>query len=285
MVIFTKPRPAGMDDWSHLRHGADGNAVSKDLTLGVPNHLQWVAGPTRSYHRLNFGPIAARPGRLLSAGGRNFYQQGGNVVARSAFNGVLLWVKPISTSTSKMVASEKYFYSCPKNDITAYDTLTGEKAFTCSEQVKCSMLMLVDGLVISVGTDGIKAFDAKTGKKKWTCAQPVKGAIADQGRVFFGSSTKLTCISLKDGKQLWSKDVSADVGPKSGLQFAFNGMLCFVGSADKVKEAVILKGKNGSLAWKARNNHEKGMVFFAGGLLWIEHTQQVGGTRSFHRQS
>ena len=39
-----KPWPAGMDQWSHSRHAANGNAVSNDTAVGPPDRIRWVAG-------------------------------------------------------------------------------------------------------------------------------------------------------------------------------------------------------------------------------------------------
>ncbi|MHC4198860.1 MAG: class I SAM-dependent methyltransferase, partial [Planctomycetota bacterium] len=39
-----KPRPKGMDEWPHRRHGADGNPVSRDTLVGPPREIRWVLG-------------------------------------------------------------------------------------------------------------------------------------------------------------------------------------------------------------------------------------------------
>ena len=49
-VKALKPRPAGMDDWTHYDHGPDGNRVSGDQLIGPPARLQWIAGPTLARH-------------------------------------------------------------------------------------------------------------------------------------------------------------------------------------------------------------------------------------------
>ena len=40
-----KPWPADVDEWSHARYDATGNAVSKDKRVGPPRFLQWEALP------------------------------------------------------------------------------------------------------------------------------------------------------------------------------------------------------------------------------------------------
>lgn len=102
---IVKPRPEEIDEWTHFLHDPSGNAVAHDELVGPPRHIQWVAGPlyTRSHEHI--------PGiyALVSTGGRIFYIVDEaaigsirqipkwNLVARDAFNGILLWEKPIST--------------------------------------------------------------------------------------------------------------------------------------------------------------------------------------------
>ena len=40
-----KPRPEGMDEWTHYLHGPDNNAVARDSIVRPPPHLQWDAPP------------------------------------------------------------------------------------------------------------------------------------------------------------------------------------------------------------------------------------------------
>lgn len=100
---IVKPRPGEIDEWTHYLHDASGNAVAHDQVVGPPGHMQWTAGPrhTRSHEHI--------PGiyALVSAGGRIFYivdeapiasirlTPRWHLAARDAFNGVLLWKKPV----------------------------------------------------------------------------------------------------------------------------------------------------------------------------------------------
>ena len=40
-----KPMPPEFDEWTHFFHAADGNAVSRDTAIDVPNALRFMAGP------------------------------------------------------------------------------------------------------------------------------------------------------------------------------------------------------------------------------------------------
>ena len=42
-----KPWPREFDEWTHWRHGADGNMVSRDAAVELPTGLRWIAGSAR----------------------------------------------------------------------------------------------------------------------------------------------------------------------------------------------------------------------------------------------
>jgi len=100
-----KPWPDNIDQWTHFLHDASNNAVAADSVVGPPAHLQWVAPPLwlRS-HETPSGIQAP-----VSASGRLFYffDEGligivderlpdrWSLVCRDAFNGRLLWKRPL----------------------------------------------------------------------------------------------------------------------------------------------------------------------------------------------
>ncbi len=115
-----KPLPAGIDEWSHAFHDSSNNAWSRDRAVGPPKALQWWAGPysERSHNWVNGtaamvtsggrlfylhdeGPAAVMPHR---DGGMNWAHKPGKIpefpetwrlIARDAFNGVLLWERAL----------------------------------------------------------------------------------------------------------------------------------------------------------------------------------------------
>jgi len=100
-----KPRPEGMDDWTHYLYDASNNAVSKDRLVGPPGGLQWVAAPRFSRSHEQLASISA----VVVAGGRIFsIEDHGPIesvafppkwvlVARDAFNGITLWEREMGT--------------------------------------------------------------------------------------------------------------------------------------------------------------------------------------------
>jgi outer membrane protein assembly factor BamB len=99
-----KPWPDGIDEWTHWLHGADGNAVADDEVVGPPRHVQWVDGPIWSRHHEMVPSVSA----MVTSGGRIFsicdeapagvcdLPDRWCLLARDAFNGVLLWRRPLA---------------------------------------------------------------------------------------------------------------------------------------------------------------------------------------------
>ncbi len=100
-----KPRPGDIDEWTHYFHDASNNAVAHDSVVGPPCHIQWVTEPPHTRSHEHIPSINA----LVSANGRIFYIADEAsiasirriskwyLVARDAFNGILLWKLPISS--------------------------------------------------------------------------------------------------------------------------------------------------------------------------------------------
>ena len=98
-----KPWPADIDEWNHWLHGPDNNAVSTDTRVGISRKLQWTMPPAWGRHHNLLPSLCA----MVSAKGRIYCiideapiaVKGSaarwSLVARDAFNGLVLWRKPI----------------------------------------------------------------------------------------------------------------------------------------------------------------------------------------------
>ena len=98
-----KPWPPELDEWTHFLHDATNNAVSQDTVVGPPRHYQWLGSPTYLRHHDHMSGFSA----MVSAGGRVFYiidlgprwsvqmPPQWMLIARDAFNGTILWQRPI----------------------------------------------------------------------------------------------------------------------------------------------------------------------------------------------
>lgn len=103
--MIVKPVPPDIDDWTHYLHGPDNNAVAKDTRVAPPYHTQWEGGPRWQRSHDFLASLSA----LVSSKGKLFYihDEGERstiasppkwfLVARDAFNGIILWKRPIQT--------------------------------------------------------------------------------------------------------------------------------------------------------------------------------------------
>jgi outer membrane protein assembly factor BamB len=104
-VKTVKPRPGEIDDWTHFLHGANGNAVAEDSVVASPFHVQWVCGPkfTKSHSAVTaVNVMVSSEGSMFSIvdegpiGLVGMLPSRWMLVARDAFNGVVLWRRSIS---------------------------------------------------------------------------------------------------------------------------------------------------------------------------------------------
>jgi len=166
-----KPRPKEIDEWTHYLHDATGNAVAHDTVVGPPRHLQWVGSPRWSRHHDRMASMSA----LVSAGGRIFYifDEGPTasvqlpakrmLIARDAFNGIILWKRPISTWHTHMwpfksgpaqlprrlvsVGDRVYVTLGFEAPLTALDAATGETVRTYEHTKNAEEVIASDGVL------------------------------------------------------------------------------------------------------------------------------------------
>jgi outer membrane protein assembly factor BamB len=115
---IVKPRPDNIDDWGHFLHGAGNNAVADDTVVGAPRSLQWIAPPL--WLRSHETPSGIQS--PVTSGGRLFYffDEGligitderlpdrWSLICRDAFNGKLLWKRPLGAWGWREWAYERF---------------------------------------------------------------------------------------------------------------------------------------------------------------------------------
>jgi outer membrane protein assembly factor BamB len=147
-----KPRPPDIDEWTHFLHDATGNAVAHDRRVGSPRRIQWTAGPQRSRDHDALASLSA----MTSSNGRLFYifDEGHTslihrppkwrLIARDAFNGLLLWKRDIPTWVTHLF----YFRTGPV-------------------QMSRRLVSVADNVYATLGFDApISKLDAATGKTR-----------------------------------------------------------------------------------------------------------------------
>ncbi len=217
-VVETKPLPKDMDEWTHDCHGPDGSYVSNDKVLKFPLGYRWNAGLPMNINNPKLSSSTwSNTGGLVVADGRcftitssvienvpaaSFLEYGADqyVVARDAFNGVLLWKKKIGPTfygglyyvnrAPFASVSDRVYVASVDGKVLALNSATGEVALTFDTGYPAGRL-LVDNGVLAVATwkngislgglfgvdrrrmdfavdmGNIEAFDISTGKMTW----------------------------------------------------------------------------------------------------------------------
>ena len=219
--IFKKPVPSVIDEWTHYLHSAGNNAVSHDRLVDQPFRIQWTGAPRWARHHDYLAGTSA----LVAAGGRivSIEDEGPissldrpaewALVARDAFNGLVLWKRKISSWENRFRAfrsgppqigrrlvavGERVYatlgYGAP---VTILDAATGATMTACkgtedAQEIICQNKVLY----VSAGQDNsvqrekayrrgkhetiagnmrIMAVDAETGKTVWARSDTLTG--------------------------------------------------------------------------------------------------------------
>ncbi len=238
---IVKPRAPAIDDWTHALYDASNNAVSRDRVVGPPRHFQWLAEPQNARHHETLASVSA----VVSAGGRLFsivdeapvasvlLPPQWRLVARDAFNGVLLWKRDITTwhphlapaqngppgLSRRLVAHGNRVYvtlglAAP---LTALDAATGQTVATYTGTEATEEILFHDGLLyLVVGgpavedrsprSQAIVAIEADSGRLLWSRAgvRPLPMSLAVGGdRVFWMAPDGILCVDARSGADVW----------------------------------------------------------------------------------
>ena len=226
-----KKRPTGMADWTHFRYGPEGNAVSPDTLVGVPNSVRWIAD-SRAWPKTHFDHIFA----AASAGGRLFcicdespagFQVPRQLylIARDAYNGILLWKRPLPAKlvakvwhhgirhdawlVNNLVAVGEHVFVSDLGRVLKLDAATGEIVRTY-EGIESRQMAVAKGNLFVTGNDEatpLQCLDAETGMRRWKYANNVEHFISGGDRVFFVDLDGQTvCLDADTGQPTWRKD-------------------------------------------------------------------------------
>jgi len=215
---IVKPWPKEIDEWTHYLHGPDGNPVANDCVVGPPKHYQWIEGPMwlRDHETdSSVSTLVTAQGRLfaivdeapIGLAGQHSLPDKWFLIARDAFNGILLWKVPIRrwgwrewkdtwfnsrpgdiplNIQKRLVAvGDKVYvtlgYQAP---VTELDARTGEILQTYADTERTNEILFHNGvLFLSVLSDSsgakVMAVNAATGKTLWTSAKIFRGTTTD----------------------------------------------------------------------------------------------------------
>ncbi|MEA3224833.1 MAG: PQQ-binding-like beta-propeller repeat protein, partial [Planctomycetota bacterium] len=251
-IKTVKPRPREMDEWTHFLYDATGNAVANDSLVGPPRHVQWIGSPKWSRHHDHMPSLNA----LVSAGGLVFYviDEGAKasillppkwaLVARDAFNGVVLWKRSLkdwhphlwpmksgpTQPARRLIALEDRVYVTlgRQAPLSVLDAATGEIVRTCdgthaTEDVIASdgtLLVLVNDAPVKLGEYLPKHPDPRDERDRVALEWPwdekerwIAAIKADTGDVLWRKKQKVVPLTLAaDGKRVVLYDGERIVG-------------------------------------------------------------------------
>jgi outer membrane protein assembly factor BamB len=260
-----KQRPKEIDEWTHYLHDADGNPVAKDSIVGPPERLQWVGSPLWARHHDHMASMTS----LVSAGGRLFYilDEGPTasiqlpprwrLVARDAFNGVILWKRKINQWNShqyplksgpahllrRLVAVGDRVYVTLGIDapVTALDAANGKTVMTykCSEYTR--EIIVSDGVAFFVADTSRSLLPDWRRKDTYVWANTSR---ANPNWGWKGTPRKIFAYQTRSGNLLWQAD--APVAPCS-LAADAKRLLFHDG-----QKLVCMDRRNGDVLWESK---------------------------------
>lgn len=285
-----KPWPDTIDDWTHYYYDARGNTASKDAEVGPPERLQWLGSPRWSRHHDRMASMSAK----VSAKGRLFYimDEGSRIsillpskfhlIARDAFNGTVLWKKPIeqwSTNlwplksgptvlTRRLVADEERIFvtlgiAAP---VSVLDAATGAELRTLPETEGAEELLFSDGVLYAVVHP----------EAEWILKEFAPQAQSDQKRVeteftWDQKPRRLLAIDPDKGTVLWRSE-----GLIAPLTTAIDGKRVAFHDGERIR---CLDAKSGAELWASEPQPRRELyeLNFAPRLLFSGETVLFAG--------
>ena len=274
---IVKPWPGEIDEWTHWLHAPDGNAVARDKVVGPPNRLQWTARPLWARHHDTVPSTTA----MVSSNGRLFYISDEApacidgtlpdkwfLVARDAFNGVLLWKRPISEWGWNQWNEEwKGRFNMPpqlpKRLVAAGDRLYGTLAFNAP----LSEMDAATGEVLRVfeGTENTDEILYRDGLLVLSLNQETRKPSKDN---MTAVKKKVCVINANTGETFWKKGLYEGLRAKydtsqpfSRLEMVMGGDRVFLADRDAI---VSLDLKTGEEAWRVpRPDYEEQLRMYS----------------------
>jgi outer membrane protein assembly factor BamB len=291
----TKPRPAEMDDWSHLNYDASGSRVSGDRLIGPPARLRWIDGPR---WQTAMG-LDNTPDAIVSANGRIFYNGIAadgtgktSIVARDAYNGMLLWAREpaaVGHPASFLAHGDKLFcnMSGDEGGLVALSAATGETIHKFGDNLPAASVLYHQGMLVASIGGRLKCLDAESGALRWQLNVPVAPSrlsrsgqlfpnfVIGDAKVFYLNAPDnrkrvrrgapplpyvLGGVDINSGSPVWRKEIESEqVSGTPLLRTVHDGVL-IVGEAFQLKgpkppEAVHgFSTKDGRHLWRHRFN-------------------------------
>ena len=264
---FVKAWPDNIDHWTHFLHDASNNAVANDSVVGPPRSLQWVAPPL--WLRSHETPSGIQS--PVSSNGRLFYifDEGligiiderlpdrWSLVCRDAFNGRLLWKRPLDAWGWRQWSLERWqgkdwtTLRSARTDVPGENqrriVADGDRLYTTlNYRAAMSILNAATGDIIATieatrGTSEILVSDGIA----VAYTRGVQDSAARRRGAKEDARASLVAVQGRTGNVLWDKQIS-QIRP---LALAIdNGRIIYLSG----KDLVALDLKDGRQLWKVQ---------------------------------
>ncbi|MFB0552578.1 MAG: PQQ-binding-like beta-propeller repeat protein [Phycisphaerae bacterium] len=259
-----KPRPQEIDEWTHYMHDASNNAVAHDSVVGPPRHLQWVGSPRWARHHDHMANVSA----LVSAAGRLFYifDEGPtasiqlpakwSLIARDAFNGTILWKRPISSWNTHLWPLKSGPAQLPRRLVAVgnrvYVTLGLDAPLTVLDAATGRTIRTYEGTKTTeevIASDGVLFLLVTDSPVKWKDFRPESTYIwdptnrANKDWAWDEKERRIMAVQADTGKVLWQK--AQRITP---LTLAVDSKFVYFHDGEKV---VCLDRENGEQKWSS----------------------------------
>jgi outer membrane protein assembly factor BamB len=279
---LSKPWPEAYDEWTHPRHDAGGNMVSADTAVAAPTGLRWVAGPPQD----TGGRRWYNDHALVSAHGRNFYLQEDAVTARDAFNGSLLWTRPIKpavyrergaqlplflqtkvkqgfrTSRVKPVATKECLYLATEGALLSWAAHDGKTMTDYGPVGGARLLLVVSNRLVVSCTNLVFACDLALPGRLWSQPLETEQIVASGGLVLCVTRDSVLALDLATGQPRWRSDRA--LSEATATATCHDGVLVVEESSWRDDGAgcrlLAYSATDGRLLWQ--REHRPGMTHF-----------------------
>jgi len=224
---YRRPHPKSIDEWTHYLHDARGTSVSNDRLAGHPRGMRWTGGPfwARSHEH------TAGMNAMVSAAGRVFYvmDEGPTdsiqlppenfLTARDAFNGVVLWKRPLRDWWNhlfpvksgpgwlprRLVAVGDRVYIAPGlgQNVLCLDAATGKVVREYDGTADTAEVILSDGVLFVTMEPGAKPVDYR--QENANCWKERQRASRRWGWTRQTGTRVVKALAAADGKTLWQR--------------------------------------------------------------------------------
>jgi outer membrane protein assembly factor BamB len=309
---IAKPVPGNIDDWSHFHQGPENNPVARDSVVAPPRRMQWTAGP----RWLRSHEVPTGISSMVTSGGRLFYtldegptgvtdarlSEKWSLVARDAFNGMLLWKIPlpkfgwqtwqsdwakkykgemgwIKTTgfrtkipgqyARRMVAGggKLYFTLGHAAPVSIIDAADGKVLATCPGSESASKALLSGGVLVAHISKGLIAFDGVSGKQLWKTDKRAGSPAASGSKLVYTSGGAMRCVDIRTGKTSW------EIKPRVTGNTMISGDTILAVSGPSMQTISLTTGKT---IWDNKKSKPKGRrrgghsgIYIVDDTIWL----------------